>query len=34
MEDKLSDAVIETKLLGISIDELKEILLLLYKEDE
>jgi len=34
VEDKLSDAVIEAKMLGISIDELQEMLLLLYKEDE
>ncbi len=34
VEDKLSDAVIEAKLLGISLDELQEMLLLLYKEDE
>jgi GntR family transcriptional regulator len=34
VEDKLFDAVIEAKLLGISLDELQEMLLLLYKEDE
>jgi len=34
VEDKLSDAVTEAKMLGISIDELQEMLLLLYKEDE
>ena len=34
VEDKLSDAVIEAKMLGISFDELQEMLLLLYKENE
>ncbi len=33
VEDKLSDAVIEAKMLGISLDELQEMLLLLYKEE-
>lgn len=33
VEDKLSDAVIEAKMLGISLDELQEMLSLLYKEE-
>lgn len=34
VEDKLSDAVSEAKMLGITMGELKEMLLLLYREDE
>lgn len=34
VEDKLSDAVSEAKMLGITMGELKEMLILLYKEDE
>lgn len=34
VEDKLSDAVSEAKMLGITMGELKEMLVLLYKEDE
>jgi GntR family transcriptional regulator len=34
VEEKLADAVSEAKMLGIGIKELKEMLLLLYKEEE
>ncbi len=34
VEDKLSNAVAEAKLLGVRLEELKEMLTLLYKEDE
>ena len=34
VEEKLAEAVSEAKMLGISIKDLKEMLLLLYKENE
>jgi GntR family transcriptional regulator len=34
VEEKLSETVTQAKMLGISIEELKEMLLLLYGEDE
>ncbi len=34
IEEKLSEVVLEAKKLGIGLDELNEMLLLLYKEDE
>ncbi|MBD3413830.1 MAG: GntR family transcriptional regulator [Candidatus Aminicenantes bacterium] len=34
VEDRLSEAVAEAQLLGINLDELKEMLMLLYKEDK
>jgi GntR family transcriptional regulator len=34
VEEKLNEAVADAKKLGISLDELNEMLLLLYKEDE
>ena len=34
VEEKLNEAVAEAKLLGITADELKEMLLLLYKEED
>jgi len=34
VEEKLAEAVSEAKMLGIGLDQLKAMLLLLYKEDE
>lgn len=34
VEEKLAEAVSEAKMLGIGLDQLKTMLLLLYKEDE
>ncbi|MCP4725466.1 MAG: GntR family transcriptional regulator, partial [bacterium] len=34
IEEKLSEVIPEAKKLGIGLDELNEMLLLLYKEDE
>ena len=34
VEEKLGEAVAQAKLLGIRVGELKEMLLLLYKEEE
>ena len=34
VEEKLAEAVSEARILGIGVEQLKEMLLLLYKEDE
>jgi DNA-binding transcriptional regulator YhcF (GntR family) len=34
VEEKLAEAVAEARILGIGVEQLKEMLLLLYKEDE
>jgi len=34
VEEKLSEAIFEAKILGISLDELKEMLFILYNEGE
>ena len=34
VEDKLGEAISEAKMLGIGIDELKEMLVLIYEEEE
>jgi GntR family transcriptional regulator len=34
VEDRLTDAVSQAKILGISFDELQEMLMLLYREEE
>ena len=34
VEEKLAEAVLEAKILGIGMDELSQMLLLLFKEEE
>jgi len=34
VEDKLSEAVLQAKMLGVDLEELKAMLSLLFKEDE